>query len=280
MTEETVGQSLLRKVFIPRRKHAHKGSAGKLLIIGGSETYSGSPALAALAAIRVGVDLTTVLAPKRAADIIASFSPDLITIPLNTRAFTKKHVKEAHTIAAKFDAVVIGGGMGKTKNTEHFVAGFLKNITIPCVIDADAIHALRGKKSLIKQNFVLTPHSYEFFSLTRKRPDLELSKRISLLKKTALSLKCTVLLKGHTDIISTGKQTALNKTGNPFMTKGGTGDSLAGIAGALLAQNVSPFNAACAAAFINGKAGDFAALKYGRSFYVTELINLIPSVLK
>ena len=110
-----------------------------------------------------------------------------------------------------------------------------------------------------------------------------LSTRLMKTKRTLkswLKPQTTILLKGPTDIISNGNEIALNKTGSPFMTKGGTGDTLAGIAGALMARGISPFEAGQAAAYLNGLAGDLAGKKFGESLMTTDLIEEIPNVIK
>jgi NAD(P)H-hydrate epimerase len=116
----------------------------------------------------------------------------------------------------------------------------------------------------------------EFFVLTgEKLEGLALKKKIKAVEEAAADMNATVLLKGGIDIISDGKQTALNKTGNPYMTKGGTGDTLAGICGSMLAQGHSPFISACAAAYINGKAGDMAARRRKQSLMASDLVENI-----
>jgi NAD(P)H-hydrate epimerase len=276
---EIVKQSILRQIYKPRPEWSHKGNFGHLLVIGGSKKYSGSPAFNALAAYRSGVDLVTVAAPRRAADIIASFSPDMITHPLDGDYFDENHLKEVLNLTKDMNAVVIGGGLEREKSTMITVRKFLKKIELPCVIDADAIHAIK-KKSMIKRNFVLTPHSNEFFILTGLQPEIEIERRIALVKNVATQLGCIIVLKGHIDVISDGIRTAINKTGNPYMTVGGTGDTLAGICGALLARGVDSFDAACAACFINGMAGNLAARKYGEGLMASDLIDEIPNVIK
>jgi len=276
---DIVKQSILKQIYKPRPEWSHKGDFGHLLVIGGSKKYSGSPAFNALAAYRSGVDLVTVAAPKRAADIIASFSPDLITHPLDGDYFDDGHLKEVLQLAKNAKAVAIGGGLERERDTVIAVRKFLKKIELPCVIDADAIYAI-DKKSFIKRNFVLTPHSNEFFVLTGIQPETDIERRIVLVKNVATQLGCVIALKGHFDVISDGMRTAINNTGNPYMTVGGTGDTLTGICGALLARGVDPFEAACAACFINGMAGNLAARKYGEGLMASDLINEIPNVLK
>lgn len=262
-----------------RSKEVHKYDFGALLVIGGSKVYSGSPALNALAALRSGVDIVEVAAPKRSADIIATFSPDLITYPLNGDYFSPKHLKEIFKIVKNKTAVVIGGGMGRKDQSFKAVQMFLRKIDLPCVIDADGIYAVAKKKSILKKNFILTPHSYEFYILSGEKVEKDLNKRKEQVKEVSNKLGAVILLKGHIDIISDGERTYLNKTGTPYLTKGGTGDTLAGIIGSLLAQGIDPIQAACFGAYVNGKAGELAAKKYKEGLLASDLIDKIPKVI-
>jgi hydroxyethylthiazole kinase-like uncharacterized protein yjeF len=274
-----VTSSILGEVYKERPKWSHKGDYGRLLVIGGSKRYTGAPALvaySAMAALRTGTDLVLIAAPKRAADIAAKFSPNLITEAFDGDFFTGKHVKDVLKLSKKFDAVSIGSGLGTEKETQKFVIKLIEKTEKPCVIDADAIKAL-GKKRL-GGNFVLTPHAYEFYHISGEKPKYDITGRAKLVEKFAKKINAVVLLKGAVDIISDGKQTALNKTGNPYMTTGGTGDVLTGICGSLLAQGVSQFRAACAAAYITGKAGDLAVRKK-RPIIATDVIESIPGVI-
>ena len=277
---KTVSKKLIKKIFKPREKWSHKGDFGSLLVIGGSKRYSGSPTFNALAAYRTGVDLVTIAAPRRAADIIASFSPDLITYPLDGDYLNERHLDDIFVLAEDSNAVAIGGGLERNEETLTTVKRILKGLTSPCVIDADAIHAVAKDKKVLRKNFILTPHSHEFYVLTGKKPGTDIKKRTQLVKKEASKLGCIILLKGYIDIISDGKQVTINKTGNPFLTVGGTGDTLTGICGALLARGIDPFEAACAACYINGKAGDRATKKFGEGLMASDLIIEIPNVIK
>lgn len=277
---EVINKNILRKIYKPRDKWSHKGNFGSLLVIGGSKRYSGSPTFNALAAYRTGVDLVTVVSPRRAADIIASFSPDIITYPLEGDYLNESHLDDIFMLAQNSDAVVIGGGLERNKETLATVRKILKGLTLPCVIDADAIHAVAEQKDLLEKNFVVTPHAHEFFVLTGKKVETNLKKRIKVVKDAASEFNCVIALKGYIDVISDGERVAINKTGSPFMTVGGTGDTLAGICGALLAKKVEPFEAACAACFINGRAGELAAKKYGEGLMASDLIEEIPNVIR
>lgn len=276
-----VNKNILKKIYRKREAWCHKYDFGSLLVVGGSKHYSGSPAFNALAALRAGVDLVTVAAPERAANIVASFSPDLIAYPLSGNYLNKKHLKELLDLTEGKTALVIGGGLTRRKEVIEAVLKYLEKIEIPAVIDADAIHAVAKRKEILKdKKFVLTPHAFEFKVLSGIEVSNNLNERIKAVRKVAQDLKATILLKGHIDVISDGEKIGLNKSGCPAMTKGGMGDTLAGILGAYLARKVDIFTSACAAAYINGKCGELAAKKYSEGILASDLINEIPNVIK
>jgi NAD(P)H-hydrate epimerase len=284
-----VSKKILKEIYKPRPADAKKYDFGLLLVIGGSEFYSGPPAFSALAAFRAGVDMVKIVAPKRAANIIASFKPDLAAFPLKGDWLQKEHLatllsmtESAKAVSHGKTAVVIGGGAGRTAETQETILEYLSEISIPAVIDADAIEALAKSPQVVSgKPFLITPHTYEFFILTKKEVyKLPEEEKIKAVQEQASRLQTTILLKGAVDIISDGKEVALSKTGTPFMTVGGTGDTLAGIAGALLARGIAPFQAGQAAAFINGIAGEMAAKKFGEGLMASDLIEEIPEVIK
>lgn len=286
---EYINKDILKRIYEKRSSKSHKYDFGYLLIVGGSKLYSGSPALSAFAALRAGVDLTLIVAPKRAADIIASFSPNLITVALKGGDLEEKHLPElfsltesAKKVSNKNTACVIGGGAGRDELTEKALINYLSEIDIPAVVDADAIWAISKNKEILKgKDFVLTPHAYEFYILTGiKIWEMEEKEKVEMVKKIARELKTTILLKGEKDIISDGHKTFLNKTGCPEMTVGGTGDTLSGICGCFLSQGISPVFAVSAAAYINGLAGEAAKEKKGVGLLPTDLIREIPNVIK
>jgi NAD(P)H-hydrate epimerase len=285
-----VTKEVLKLVFTEREKNKYykKYDFGLLLVIGGSEIYSGSPALNAMAAFRSGVGMVKIIAPKRAADIISSFSPNLVSYPLDGKYLKRKHLKTlfeiteySKNVADGNVAVVIGGGIGREKETQKAIISYLEKIDIPAVIDADAIYAVAKNKNVIKENFLITPHPYEFFVLTnRKVYQLPVEEQIKIVQEEAEKLKAVILLKGKPDIISNGKEIALCEFGSPYMAVGGTGDTLAGICGALLSRKIDPFLAAQAGAYINGRAGEIAGERLKEGLTATDLIDAIPEVLK
>lgn len=279
-----VSSSYLRKVFPKRSDWIHKGERGRLLVVGGSEVFTGSPFFNALAALRAGCDLVFVAAPKRAADVACFNSPNIITFPLEGKSLSAKHVPKILEIIKSFKpgALVVGGGLWRSKETLSSTRVLIKSIDLPMVLDADALRSLPNHFNLLKgKKAVLTPHSEEFRVISGDFPSNDLSKRIMLAKEFALKISSTILLKGRVDVIASDQgEVALNTSGNSFMTHGGLGDCLAGICGSMLARKANPFEAACASAFLNGLAGEIASKKFGEGTLATDVIECIPVALR
>jgi NAD(P)H-hydrate epimerase len=266
----------------PRPSESHKGDFGRLLVIGGSETFSGAPAYVALAALRTGVDLAYVAAPEKTAHTIASMSPDLITIKLEGTHLNVGNVSALKTYIEAANAIALGPGLGlhpETREAVKTVVEAVEGAAKPLLLDADGLKVFAGFKRKLNVPLVLTPHSGEYTILTGKKLPENLKEKVSEVQKTAAELGAIILLKGSIDIISDEKRFKLNFTGNPGMTVGGTGDVLSGIVAAFLAQQIEPFEAAVAGAFVSGAAGDFVFQEKGYHMVSTDLIQRIPEVL-
>jgi NAD(P)H-hydrate epimerase len=281
--EDFAGPGDVDAVVKGREASAHKGDFGRLLVVGGSEVFSGAPSLVALAAMRVGVDIVYVAAPERAAVAISSLSPDLITIKLKGANLNPDSIAELKPYLDTVDAVAIGPGLGLAAETKKFVKAFIEEVEAagkPLLLDADGLKAFATFKRALKVPAVLTPHAGEYAVLTGdKLPDTE-QEKVEAIMKTAKKLKAVLLVKGKVDIICSADQSKLNFTGNPGMTVGGTGDVLSGVVAAFLAQNADPFEAAVAGAFVNGAAGDFVANQMGYHMVATDVVEWIPAVLE
>jgi len=267
----------------PRAVNAHKGDFGRLLVIGGSETYSGAPALVALAALRTGVDLSYVAAPERTAVTISSMSPDLITVKVPGEHLNLKGVTVIKPFLDAATAVVMGPGLGLHEETLSAVEEVFKWVSVkrlPTVLDADGLKAYAAFKRRVDFPMVITPHTGEYKVLTGATLPEPLQEKVSLVKATAESLHSTILLKGPVDIITDGGNVKLNLTGNPGMTVGGTGDVLSGIVGAFMAQGIAPYKSAVSAAFINGGAGDMVSKDKGFHMVASDLLDKIPVFLE
>jgi len=281
---QTVSGKILRKILPAREKWSHKGQYGKLFVVAGSKRFSGSPIFNCLSAYGAGCDLVFLAAPRRAADIAAGYAPEIIAYPLDEDYFSAKSIPAVLQLFSDYSptAFLVGGGMWRERETLAGIRELLRKTPLPAAIDADAIRAVADDPSCLKRNrqTILTPHSREMQALSGELPSVDLKQRVKLTQATAKKLGTTILLKGAVDVISDGDKVALNKTGCAFMTKGGFGDTLAGIAGAFLARGASPFDAACAAAYVNGKAGELAAKEKGESLLPTDAIASLSRVLR
>jgi len=265
----------------PRTSSAHKGDFGRLLVIGGSEVFSGAPALVSLAALRTGVDIAYLAAPSKTAYAVASVSPNLITLKLKGDHLTAGNVTALLPYLETVDAVAMGPGLDLHAETREFVKACVAAVESagkPLLLDADGLKAFAEFKRPLKVPLVLTPHAGEYAILTGQKLSESLEERVAEVQETAVELKAVILLKGQVDVVCDAKRVKLNFTGNPGMTVGGTGDVLSGIVGALLAQKVDPFEAAVAGAFVNGAAGDFVAGNKGYHLVATDLLDWIPRV--
>ena len=266
----------------PRHPEAHKGIFGRLLVIGGSNVFSGAPALAAMAALRTGVDIVTVAAPEKTATAISSMSPALITIKLKGKYLNSSNLLALKEHLESATAVVMGPGLGmhnETKEATKQIMEQLEKIGTPLLLDADGLKAFAEFKRNVNLPLVLTPHAREYEILTERKLPNDLEERAEEVQKSARKLGATILLKGPVDVISNGERIKFNFTGNPGMTVGGTGDVLSGIVGGLLAMGADSFRAAVAGAFINGAAGDFVAAEKGYHMIPTDLLEFIPKVM-
>ncbi len=264
-----------------RNPTAHKGDFGRLLVIGGSEVYSGAPTLVSLAAMRTGVDIVYLAAPAKTALVSSSISPDLITIKLEGNNLNPTNAETLKPYLAMVDAVVMGPGLGLSPETSKFVKAFIEEVEKakkPLLLDADALKVFAKFKRPLKVPLVLTPHAGEYAILTGEELSENQEERILAIQKTAKKLNAVVLVKGKVDLVCNAERTKLNFTGNAGMTVGGTGDVLSGIVGGLMAQKVDTFQAAVAGAFVNGAAGDFVANEIGFHMVATDIIEWIPRV--
>jgi NAD(P)H-hydrate epimerase len=265
-----------------RSPTAHKGDSGRLLVIGGSEVYSGAPTLVSLGAMRTGVDIVYLAAPVKTAYAISSMSPDFITIKLEGNNLKPSNMETLKPYLSLVDAVAMGPGLGLKPETAEFVRLCVEEVEKagkPLLLDADGLKAFAKFKRPLKVPLVLTPHAGEYAILTGETLPENKEERVLAIMNTAKKLNAVILVKGKVDIICDAERVKLNFTGNSGMTVGGTGDVLSGIVGGLMAQHVDPLVAAIAGAFVNGAAGDFVANEIGFHMVATDLIDWIPQVL-
>jgi ADP-dependent NAD(P)H-hydrate dehydratase / NAD(P)H-hydrate epimerase len=281
--ETYAGPGDFKTLWKPRPPTAHKGDYGRLLIIGGSENFTGAPAFSALAATKCGTDLVYVASPTKTSEIIASYSPDLITVKLPGEHLSLKALPELSKWTSTADAIVLGPGIGLHEETVDAVKKLITEageLNKPVVLDADALKIFGRSRRRLKNPTVLTPHQGEFAALLQRKISPELQLRQEAASQLAKETGATVVLKGNVDIVVDSSRMKLNRTGNPYMTVGGTGDILTGIIGALLAQKVEPFRAAVAGAFLNGLAGDMLMREKGPTVTPLALVDHIQRAIK
>ncbi|HTY46161.1 MAG TPA: NAD(P)H-hydrate dehydratase [Methanomassiliicoccales archaeon] len=297
MNEENSGKIVVRDIGIPEDaqkyvgpgefayypipdKDSHKGMNGQVLIVGGGP-YTGAPALAAMGAFGMKVDLVNIATPERAWQTIASFSPNFIVRSLPGDVLTEAHVPQLKRFADRADAVLIGPGLGDDPATMNAVRSFVSWCKKPMVIDADAQAAVGAKPSVLKgKSVVVTPHAREFEDLGGAKLPADYEARVKPVQALAKKLNVTILLKGRIDVIGNGKRWKLNRTGNAGMSVGGTGDVLAGEVVGLLSRGVAPFDASRLAAFTNGYAGDMAFEELGFGLLATDVAERVPMVVR
>lgn len=282
-----------------RSKDSHKGNNGKVLIVGGSKDYYGAPAISAKAAIATGADLTYICTPQNAALAIKAISEDFIVKEAKGDCLSLDDLEDILELASKADAVLLGPGSSQNEETGKLFNVLAMKIDKPLVLDADALKLVDLSLVSKKEDLIVTPHLSEFKSFFKNasKEDLnnlekfvklednenldfrKVNDKIDAINKITKSIDGSVILKGKYDFIFNGKRMKINRTGNPGMTVGGTGDALAGIALSLLSQGLSSFDAALLAPYLNGKAGDLAYAAQGYGFGAQDLTQYLGAVM-
>lgn len=255
---------------------SHKGDNGEVLVVGGGP-FTGAPTLAARAALRAGADLVRVACPEAVADGVQGFSEDLIVRGVPGDRLAPEHLDRLSALATGRDVVVIGPGLGDEGESLELVRRFLDEFAGRAVVDAEALGVVPDVET--DAELICTPHRGELRGMGGRTAD-DPDERADLVREFAGELGHVLLVKGRHDVVADadGDRTRLNRTGNPGMTVGGTGDVLAGTVGALAART-DPFAAAAAGAYVNGLAGDDAADEYGDGLVATDLMDRIPRVM-
>lgn len=253
-------------VRLPRRERdSHKGDYGKLLIVAGSEGYTGAPVFAAQGALRSGAGLVYLGVPRDVYPMVATRCSSAMPFPLPDD--TEQLVERARSC----DVVLAGPGMGRSPRAQQIVFRLMEDIEGPLVLDADGLNALEGQTQRLRARTgltVLTPHDGEFARLAGC--SLPLNDRVEQAAELAQDTGCVVVLKGHETLtVDPQGRVWRNTTGNPGMAKGGSGDILAGMIASLLGQKQLTGCVSCPgdlvawAVYLHGAAGDAAAAQYG-----------------
>jgi NAD(P)H-hydrate epimerase len=260
--------------LLSRPSDAHKGAFGEVLVVGGGP-YTGAPALSAQAAMRAGADLVRIACPRAVAREVQGFEAGLILRPFDGDHLTTEHLDHVRALAADHDTVVFGPGLGDDAATLAAVREFLADYDGRAVIDADALQVVPEVDT--DATLLCTPHQGELRAMGGPSAD-DWRERLDAVTAFAADIGHTLLVKGAYDVISDGTDARTNRTGNPGMTVGGTGDVLAGMAGALLATQ-DPVVAGTLAAYANGLAGDRIVDRQGYGLLASDLLPEVPRAL-
>jgi hydroxyethylthiazole kinase-like uncharacterized protein yjeF len=257
-----------------RRWDSHKGDWGHLLILAGSEGYTGAPVLCAHAAARSGAGLVTLAVPREIYPIVAT------TCPLEVMPRPLDDVKSLMASLEKFSAVAIGPGLGLSDEAAGLVSRVLEACRMPLVLDADALSVLADRRRDWGRSHrprIVTPHPGEMGRLLGVATDKVQANRWESAVTCARQLDATVVLKGAGTVIAEPSgRIFVNLTGTPGMARGGMGDALTGLIGGLLAQGLKLTDASQAGVFVHGLAGEIAAQRVGTSaMLVTDLIDCL-----
>lgn len=268
--------------WLPRRaRDSHKGDYGKILLLCGSRGYTGAAALAAMGALRTGAGLVYLGVPESiyAIEAVKLTEPVVLPLPDEGGMLSPEALEPVRGLLPKMDAVLFGCGSGLGPGPEAVLALALKEFPGPVVLDADGITLLSRNIDLLRGRtgpVLLTPHDGEFSRLLPLPME-----RVEQTAELARRLGAILLRKGHRTLITDGERCYVNRTGNPGMATGGSGDVLAGMLVSLLGQGLPPLEAAACAAWLHGRAGDVWAEEMGEyGLLPTDLLDALPRLLK
>lgn len=271
------------KRLLPTRKpETHKGDYGKILLLCGSRGYTGAAALSARAALRTGAGLVYLGVPESIYAIEAAKLDEPVVFPLPDEdgMYAPAAAGLVSQRLTTVDAVLIGPGMGQSEGTLEMVKTVLQEFNGTVVVDADGINVLSRHKDILRGRTsptILTPHFGEFCRMSDETTGSKAENAIRLAKDTGT----IVVLKGHKTVITDGQVLYENRTGNPGMAVGGSGDVLAGILVSLLGQGVVPVEAAALGVWLHGAAGDICAREIGQyGMLPSDMIGVLPRLLE
>lgn len=273
------------KYLLKKRKNdSHKGSYGRLGVIGGSRGMAGAPYLTALSAFRTGVGYSYILVPRTIEMIMSIKLTEGIIRPIedgDKGHFIRESLLEILTYIENMDVLAVGPGMGVDIDRIYLITEILKKANIPIVLDADALNCISSNPSILevhKNDIVITPHPGELSRLLNISTNDLQANRVYYSEYVANKYNIVVVLKGYETVVAfPGFETYINKTGNPGMATAGTGDVLTGVIASLIAQGLKPFDAAKLGVYLHGLAGDITKEEMGEyGMMAGDIIENIP----
>ena len=265
-----------------RDPFGHKGTFGKVLLLCGSRGFTGAAYLAAMGALRAGAGLVYLGVPESIYAIEAVKLNEPVVFPLleEDGKLDKEAIPDILKRLPAMDAVLLGCGMGVSEGTLAVVRAVMENAACPVILDADGINVLSGHMDILRGRqypTILTPHDGEFLRIGGVLGN----DRMTSAAAFAAEYGFILLLKGHRTCVTDGQTGYVNRTGNPGMAVGGSGDVLAGILTGLLGQGMAPLKAAVCGAWLHGAAGDLCAAELGQyAMLPTDMLNALSRLLK
>jgi ADP-dependent NAD(P)H-hydrate dehydratase / NAD(P)H-hydrate epimerase len=284
-----ITEAIVRAAFPRRPASSHKGTYGHAGILAGSVGKTGAAALAAKAALRTGAGLVTVGVPASVNDVLEAKLLEVMTFPLpetKARTLARSGLERILAFIQARTAVAIGPGLSTHPETVELVQALMTHLDRPCVLDADALNALASRAALLtrcKIPPILTPHPGEMARLEVDATSQSINAdRLGTARRFARERGVFLVLKGARTVVARPDGVMmLCPTGNPGMATAGTGDVLTGMLVGLLAQGVPSWEAACAATYLHGAAGDLAVGRLGSAGMIAgDLIEQIPYALQ
>lgn len=283
---QTIGYNFINKKLKRRKRDAHKGDFGKVLVYAGSEGMAGAAILCGTAALRTGSGLVRYMIT----DSRKSIEPILqSTVYEATCTYYNPEAEDATKLFAESDAIICGCGLGVTEEATMILEQLLLSYNKTLVLDADALNIIsksRKMRSMVKKSpasIIITPHVGEAFRLLGREFNNTSDERQLAVSELSRKFNCICVLKGDGTLTASHKGDTIykNPSGNPGMATAGSGDVLAGIIASLAGQGYSPFDAARMGVFFHGKAGDLAARDLGEmSVMARDIIAKLPEVIK
>lgn len=265
-----------------RLPDTHKGHYGKVLLLCGSQGYTGAASLAAMGALRCGAGLVYLGVPRciYTIEAVKLTEPIIFPLPDFEGKFSTDAFNDCLSYFEQANVLLLGPGIGRSTQVQKFVHNVLRSFNGPIVLDADGINAVVNHIDILRERTcptVLTPHAGEFARIGGRLQGDRTESAINFAKEHNIIL----LLKGNHTIITDGTNTYINPTGNPGMATGGSGDVLSGIIAGLIAQSIDPLIATASAAWLHGKAGDLCAAEIGQyGMLPSDMLQVLPRLMK
>ncbi len=282
---QELNAAMIRAWLPPRPEKGHKGTFGHLFVLAGSRGFTGAAKLTCMGAYRAGAGLVTLGIPHPLADVVAAGLLETMSLPLpatEMETFSEDAAAPALAFASSKDAVVLGPGLSRHPDTTRFVHACVTRCPVPLLVDADGLNALSENMETLLEStaapLVLTPHPGEMARLADCGTEAIQRDREAAAAAFSRRYDCVVVLKGFRTVIAgPGEAVYVNTTGNSGLGTGGTGDVLSGVIGGLLAQRMSPLEAACVGVYAHGLAGDLAAAaRTQRGMTAGDVVEALP----